>query len=209
MSEANKIARAMSKKFNIPIEDILTLNVEGKTAIVYNHGFYPFAGSYEDVMSQPKKDWEIRVGNKRYDTRKGMTDAVYEAKVADARARGVALPDSKQLSEQTGDLWTWTMLTAEPLTADGRVPVRNVDGGRVGWHAVHPESVGRSLRVCPAVVIDLPFNNDPSSDLDTFYQDVQDIIDYLFEKGHSISKPLVDDVRKFVNEQAHLKRKRG
>lgn len=109
--------------------------------------------SYSAVMS-PKNDelFQVEVGGVTYDTR-GMTDAAYDAKIADARERGVTLPDSHQLSEETGDDWTWTMLSGESLTADGFVPVRDVFDGVVDRRTYPPDDGNRGLRVCPTVAI--------------------------------------------------------
>lgn len=115
------------------------------------------ARSYPSVMS-PANDhlFQVEVNGVIYDTRTGMTDPVYAAKVEDARSRGVTLPDSKQLSKETGDLWTWTMLTGENLTADGLVPLRAVYEGRVLSYVYPPENGLRLLRVCPTMEIKAP-----------------------------------------------------
>ncbi len=115
---------------------------------------YDPARSYDAVMSEENdKLFVFELDGKTYDSRKGMTDATYDAKFADAKERGVTLPDSKQLSEETGDVWTWTMLTGEPKTADGYVQLRNVYVGEVDRFIAGPDVDRRSLRVCPAVVI--------------------------------------------------------
>lgn len=115
---------------------------------------YDEARSYRAVMSDKNdKLFQVEVDGKTYDARRGMTDKVYEAKVAEARERAVTLPDSQQLSAETGDDWTWTMLTGEALTADGRVPIRYVTGGQVVRNNAYPDNDRRFLRVCPAVEI--------------------------------------------------------
>lgn len=98
--------------------------------------------------------FKVKANGREYDARTGMTDAVYAAKVEDARARGKILPDSKELAELTRDIWTWTMLTGEDLTADGDVQIRRVFDGGVGRALTVPDRGLRSLRVCPAVVIE-------------------------------------------------------
>ncbi len=115
---------------------------------------YDKARSYKAVMS-PSNDalFVAELNGIKYDTRTGMTDEVYNSKVADARERGVTLPDSEQLSKETEDDWTWTMLTGEKLTAGGGVPVRSVFGGGVYRRVGHPGIDDRVLRVCPAVEI--------------------------------------------------------
>lgn len=105
-------------------------------------------------MSRKNDDlFRVTVNGTTYDARQGMTDAVYTAKIEDARMRRVNLPDSKQLSQETDDDWTSTMLTGEGLTADGCVPVRRVEGNDVSHQLHHAEHVLRSIRVCPAVEI--------------------------------------------------------
>lgn len=116
---------------------------------------YDEARSYNSVMS-PKNDglFTFKIDGKQYDSRQGMTDATYFAKVADAKERGVTLPDSQPLSAETGDDWTWTMLTGEPITADGHVQLRYVYDGQVCRDDYHPDGGDRVLRVCPAVGIE-------------------------------------------------------
>lgn len=116
---------------------------------------YDEARAYSAVMSSKNDELlQVKVNGELYDTRRGMTDPVYDAKVADARARGVALPDSKELAAETRDVWTWTMLTGEPLPAGGYVQFRDVDVGRVDQRVCHPDSDDRVVRFCPAVVIE-------------------------------------------------------
>lgn len=111
------------------------------------------ARSYNSVMSSANDAlFQVEVNGAKYDTRRGMTAEVYDAKVADARQRGVTLTDSQPLSKETDDVWTWTMLTGEKLTA-GYVPVRFVSAGRVRRSACLPGRGIRLLRVCPAVEI--------------------------------------------------------
>jgi hypothetical protein len=115
---------------------------------------YDRARGYDAVMSRKNDDlFRVTVNGTTYDARQGMTDAVYTAKIEDARMRRVNLPDSKQLSQETDDDWTSTMLTGEGLTADGCVPVRRVEGNDVSHQLHHAEHVLRSIRVCPAVEI--------------------------------------------------------
>ncbi|HVC36291.1 MAG TPA: hypothetical protein VNE40_02495 [Candidatus Dormibacteraeota bacterium] len=112
------------------------------------------ARSYESVMSK-KNDalFQIEVNGVKYDTRSGMTNAVYVAKIEEARSRRMILPDSKKLSQETGDLPTLTMLTSEPLTMAGYVPLRHVVRGQLDRCLCSPDYDYRELRVCPAVEI--------------------------------------------------------
>jgi hypothetical protein len=115
---------------------------------------YDKARSYSSVMSDENDAlFQVEVNGVTYDTRSGMTDEVYATKVEDARSRNVTLPDSAQLRDETGDLWTWTMLTGEPLTADGLVQFRSVGEGEVNRFITSPDHDFRALRVCPAVEI--------------------------------------------------------
>lgn len=115
---------------------------------------YDPARSYPKVMSR-KNDrlFKVKVGGATYDSRAGMTDEVYDAKVQDARDRDVILPDSQQLAEDAKDVWTWTMLTGDGLTADGYVQIRLVADGEVLRSVFGPDFDRRNLRVCPAVEI--------------------------------------------------------
>lgn len=115
---------------------------------------YDKVRSYHGVMSRKNnKLFNVTAVGQKYDVRKGMTDAAYDALVEDARERGEALPDSKQMSEENNDLWTWTMLTGEDLTADGNVQIRGVYDGEVGRYVYPPDDAYRNLRVRPAVEI--------------------------------------------------------
>lgn len=115
---------------------------------------YDPARNYKSVMS-PADDqlFQVEVNGQVYDTR-GMRGKVYDAKVADARERGVALPDSEQLAQETGDVLTYTMMTGDPLTEFGVVQLRGVSGGVVRGYVTRPGSDDRCLRVCPAVDIE-------------------------------------------------------
>lgn len=116
---------------------------------------YDEARSYKSVMAKKNNPlFFVRVGDKVHDVRTGMTDKAYYALVADARERGEALPDSKQMSRENDDLWTWAMLTGEPLTAVGYVRIRYVDVDGVYRLVSRPDFDARGLRVRPAVVIE-------------------------------------------------------
>ena len=116
---------------------------------------YDKARSYKGVMAKKNdKLFAVPLGGKTYDARKGMTDAAYDALYEDAKADGVTLPDSKQMSEENEDVCTWTMLTGEELTADGDVQIRYVAVGKVDRRIASPVHDNRSLRVRPAVVIE-------------------------------------------------------
>ena len=113
------------------------------------------ARSYNAVMSRKNDDlFTIKVNEKKYDMRSGMTSSAYDALYKDTIRQKYVLPDSNKMASEHLDQWTWTMLTGEPLTADGNVQFRAVVGGRV-YRAVCPPGDGsRNLRVRPAVVIE-------------------------------------------------------
>lgn len=113
------------------------------------------ARSYNSVMDNKNNVlFAVPLGGKTYDARKGMTDVTYRALYEDAKAQGITLPDSEVMAKENDDIWTWTMLTGEKLTADGRVRVRDVAGGEVRRGVCRPGRDSRSLRVRPAVVIE-------------------------------------------------------
>ena len=110
--------------------------------------------SYKHVMAKKNDDlFTVTVDGQKYDTRKGMTDAAYDALYDDSKSRGATLPDSKQMGEENSDLWTYTMLTGEPLTGGGGVRVRYVYGGDVYGGIDSADRGARRLRVRPAVEI--------------------------------------------------------
>jgi hypothetical protein len=137
-------------------ESQFVLIYTGAGVDIGDHGKdYDKARTYNSVMASKNDEvFQVEVNGVTYDTRSGMTDEAYVAKVEDARNRDVTLPDSQQLRDETGDLRTWTMLTGEPLTADGLVLIRNVNEGQVGRNVDSPDDGDRTLRVCPAVVIE-------------------------------------------------------
>jgi len=170
---ALKVRGAIIEKFSaygVTVENLPVVMAEGSKgeatfSVVYSgNGIdigdkskdYDKARSYNSVMSK-KNDrlFVIELDGVKYDTRKGMTSAVYEAMIADAKEnqRDKPLPDSKQASEEAKDLWAWTMLTGEPLTADGLVRIRGVVGGEVHRGVNLPDYDDRFLRVRPAVEI--------------------------------------------------------
>jgi hypothetical protein len=116
---------------------------------------YDKTRSYKSVMAKRfDKLFNVTVGGQKYDVRKGMTATAYDALYEDACVTdGATLPDSGQMAEENNDVWTWTMLTGEDLTAGGYVRVRGVDDGRVDGNVYHPGNDNRALRVRPAVEI--------------------------------------------------------
>lgn len=161
----NKIIKALAKKFDLKEKDFVTFPFEGKTAIVHA-GNNPYKGSYNTVMKAPKKDYEITVDKKSYDTRKFVTSDLYDALVEHCKKESRTLPDSIDMQKQSGDdWWTWTMITGEPKTAGGRVQFRFVYGGEVNRGFTVPGDDIRNLRVCPAVTVPLSSDVETSSEL--------------------------------------------
>ena len=115
---------------------------------------YDPARSYPCVMSK-KNDplFIVTIDGKQYDTRKGMTSAVYDALYQDAIGRIATLPDSEQMSEETKYKRTHTILTGESLSLAGLVLVRCVLGGKISRDVRDPNIDFRGLSVRPAAVI--------------------------------------------------------
>lgn len=68
------------------------------------------------------KNFMVAVDGIKFDTRAGMTWPVYQAFIAEAKAKGVdPLPDSQQLANQNGEVWTHTWLPGEEADV-GSVP---------------------------------------------------------------------------------------
>jgi hypothetical protein len=156
---------ALQKKFP---GEIFVFPYKDKTAIMHR-GLYK--GSYNDVMNAPRKDYEIRVGNKRIDTRKAMTSDLFDAFIDYCQQEKIdPLPYSPDPKED--GYWLWAMLTGEPLTAGGHVQIRFIRGGQVNRDIDYPDGGGRGLRVCPAVVVDaLPSEFSTSSDVSSLSSD--------------------------------------
>jgi hypothetical protein len=116
---------------------------------------YDHARSYNRVMDKKNDSlFKVEVDGKIYDVRSGTTSPAYDALYEDCRANNLILPDSKQASEEYKDDWTYTMLTGEPLTADGRVRLRDVADAGVGRNVYRPDDDVRALRVRPVVDIE-------------------------------------------------------
>ena len=115
---------------------------------------YDPARSYPCVMSK-KNDplFIVTIDGKQYDTRKGMTSAVYDALYQDAIGRIATLPDSEQMSEETKYKRTHTILSGESLSLAGLVLVRCVVGGKISRDVRDPNIDFRGLSVRPAEVI--------------------------------------------------------
>lgn len=102
---------------------------------------------------------EVTVGGVKLtrDARKGMTYALYDQLVEEAKAAGRPLPDSKdtKITSTSGDWYSWTMMSGEPLTAEDDAPIARVDdGGSVSRYATSRNDDDRDLLFRPAVNLD-------------------------------------------------------
>ena len=95
------------------------------------------------------------MNGKKYDARSGMTLSAYNALCIDAirQGHGLPLPDSAEMASENSDQCTWTMLTGEPLTADGDVQLRAVSSSGVFGIVRKPGDCYRPIRVRFAVEI--------------------------------------------------------
>ena len=115
-----------------------------------------YAGQYRSIMAERRADprfFTLEIGDELVDLFEASTEGAYRAMIADARARGITLPDSLALSQMSDDLWTSTLLMGEPLTGDGHVWVTSVCGDSVTKSTFRTDRGGRSFRVRPAVLI--------------------------------------------------------
>ena len=150
-----QVKKALAKKFNVPEEDFVTLKVDGKTVVMLG-GSGIHKGSWNDIMNAPAEDWTITVDGTSYDTRKGMTEAVFTAYIGYCKEHKITLPYSSTAKD-----WPWLLLTGEKLS-DGFAPCGAVnDDGQVNFALVNPGLAGSFVRVAPAGVIE-----DFSSELD-------------------------------------------
>lgn len=100
-ASTKEIAQAIAKKFDIPLKDLVTLEVDGKTVVLDGRSAGTYKGSWNDIMNAPLKDYKITVDGVAYDCRTGMSWKVYKA-----------FQDSL---EDKVDKLTWTLLTGEPI----------------------------------------------------------------------------------------------
>ncbi|HEY1645560.1 MAG TPA: hypothetical protein VGF75_04220, partial [Candidatus Saccharimonadales bacterium] len=135
---------------------VFTLLHTGNSVDIGDHGKdYDETRSYNSVMAKKNdKLFIVKIDGQTYDVRKGITASVYGALYKDLVERDATLPDSQTMAEENDDLWTWTMLTGEPLTAGGCVQLRYVGDGGVDGGVARTDGDSRTLRVRPAVVIE-------------------------------------------------------
>jgi hypothetical protein len=169
--KAAKLTTAMAEKFDVPIDDFALLRTETEdgseqltVAYAADNGIdlgdskkdYDNKRSWNSIFDKKAtKNFMITVDGKKVDTRTGMTAAAYDSFIADARSRGIdPLPDSPQLADQNGEVWTDTWLTGEEAGRFG-APLGYVSSlGRV-YRDRRPRACGyRNPRFRPAVVIE-------------------------------------------------------
>ncbi len=170
--KAAKVKAALAEKFGVTEIVFSTLKVtteEGDERLIVAfdaRSGIDLGGKRKDY--DPKRSWNsifdkkndgkfiIEVDGQKFDSRLGMTRATYEAMVAEARVYVEALPlhDSRELSEQNGEPWTWTWLTGEEADRDV-APIADVGGdGQVYSFWNRRDDGYRDMRFRPAVVIE-------------------------------------------------------
>jgi len=168
--KATKLTTAMAEKFGVSKEDFSVLRTTAEDGsdrftLAYTAGNgLDMANSKEDY--DPRRSWNglfdkkadknfmIEVDGQKIDSRTGMTEAAYDAFIADAKARGdKSLPDSQPLANENGELWTATWLTGEKA-ARGHARVADVRVDRVSADWYDRGDGGRVRRFRPAVVIE-------------------------------------------------------
>lgn len=170
-----KIKQAMAKKFGITLEKIIDFPFGDETVIMHGGLSGIYKGSYNDIFNAPKKDYEIRVGNKRYDTRQ-ITEDIYGEFIR--QWKGSPMPDSNDLLE-----WTDTWLKTD---ADRDVAVvGRVDGGGLCVGLSLRDFDLRNCRFRPAVVVYLSSDISPSFEIskEKVSQDLQTLLDKEYKRG--------------------------
>ncbi len=144
---------ALAKTFNMSKADlglVVEETPEGarRAVLIDTSPMGQYLGSYDSIQMNGK-GW-INVGGEEVNVLAGTTDAAYRAMIKDAKKNR---PDQPLPDSSANEIWTATMLTGEPLTADGDVQFRDVGDGGVSRAVAPPDYDFRSLRVRPAVVI--------------------------------------------------------
>lgn len=113
-----------------------------------------YAGTYDRLMEARAADpahLTVTVEHEQMDVLEASTEAAYRAMMEDARDRGGPLPDSLELSQINGELWTATMALGDGLQDDGLVPLLSSSGGTTNKVGFHRDRGGKSIRVRPAL----------------------------------------------------------
>lgn len=164
---AAQAAAAMAEQFGVDEKDFAVVATgteegESKFAVIFAAGNgIDLGDSAEDF--DPKRSWDSITGKKNYqdfvvvvdgkevDTRKGMTETVYNALIDRASQTGEPLPDSPQLADATDQPWTATWLTGEKADESSAPFASVARGGTVRRSLYRRVNVFRALRFRPAV----------------------------------------------------------
>ncbi|WP_354699938.1 hypothetical protein DSM112329_00196 [Paraconexibacter sp. AEG42_29] len=152
---------ALAAAFDIPSEKLRVVHVrEGATTVVPvvidSSPNGTFSGTYDHIIAARESDpthLTVCVAGERIDVLVASTEAAYRAMMEAAGRRGGPLPDSLELSQVNGELWTATMVLGSGLQEDGLVPLMSSSGGAVNKVGFSPSRGGRSIRVRPALRI--------------------------------------------------------
>ncbi len=114
-------------------------------------------GRYAQIVERRKADprwYMLNILGITVDPLRNMTEVVYRAMIRDAQLRGEStMPDSVELSHLNKVPWTATMLTGEPLTEEGFIPIASYSSDKVDVVGFNPNRGGVSIRVRAAVYI--------------------------------------------------------
>lgn len=158
------LARAsLSTAFGIPQGQLRVIDASGGVptpwpVVIDASPNGTYAGTYDQIAEARRTDpshLTITVAGETIDILEGSTEAAYRAMMEDARRRGGPLPDSLELSQVNGELWTATMALGDGLQDDGLVPLLSSSGGAVNKVGFHRHRGGRSIRIRPALRVAL------------------------------------------------------
>lgn len=116
---AEELTAAMAEKFSLDEADFSVLATETGSGeqqftVAYTAGKGIHKGSCDKIMDPRSiRNFTVEIDGRHLDTRTGMTRDVYNAMIEQARSNGETLPDSRQLSDENGQPWTWTLRTSE------------------------------------------------------------------------------------------------
>lgn len=154
--KAGLAAEALVNKFKLDSQDVGIVMVESaagepKPVVMYTAAEGIYRGSWEQVVSKKaNKDFMVKVGRQKVDTRQAMTFAVYDAFVEDAKSKGATpLPDSHTLTLLTGhNSGNFVMLIPTGVVADG------LRGDEATYYRIFKDDAGPAVCFRPAVVIE-------------------------------------------------------
>jgi len=151
---------ALSSAFDIPPQQLRVVDAsDGSQSLPVVIDASPngtYAGTHDRIAERRKADpnhLTVEVDGEGLDVLEASTEAAYRAMMEDARRRGGPLPDSIELSQVNGELWTATMVLGDGLQDDGLVPLLSSSGGAVNKVGFHRDRGGKSIRIRPALRI--------------------------------------------------------